>query len=786
MRIFVIEPHAVGGMIHYAYQLCTALAAHGADVTLVTAAGYEMADHPHTFTVVTPLRRWAAFDPRSSQPPRGKLARLARALHWQARRAMRALRLVHEWIKLSRFLLRQRPDIVQFGKINFPFEAVFLAYLRRRGLRLADICHEFELREQASNPLARLSNRLYRHVYNQFATIFLHGESNRARFLSLFAVPPDVTHVIDHGNEMLFAREHGGETARLALRRRYQLTDDAPIILFFGNLTASKGLPDLLRAFALVRRQVRARLIIAGYPTKYIDLPALHALAAELGATADVIFDMRYLPVAEVGPLMEMAAVVAYPYHSSSQSGALQVAYSFGRPVVATRVGGLPDAVEEARSGLLVPPHQPQALAAALLRLLQDPALAAQMGAYARHLSQTRFAWSPIAAHILAAYVGGGGGKEEGGKQKAEARPASRSARLALLTTPEAFLALAPEWNDFLRRCRADNVFLTWEWVTAWWRHFGDDYRPWVLTLRGEDGGLRGIAPLMVGRKRLPGGLFYRQLLFIGSGRAAPDHLEFMTLPGDGEAVDLLARAVWAGRGWDVLHLESLPPASPTMPALQQLIPSHWRETEPLPCPFMRLPADWETLRMGLGKNQRRNIKRYDRYLAEANAGAVRYVILDEEAARPATLETLARLHQAVQQEQGRAGAFSDARMLPFQQTVAARFQEQGWLRVYQLRLGETPIAIMYCFRYGPRLSFYITGYDLEWSRFGPGRQVIAYALQDCVADGLTVFDFLRGDEAYKYDWGAETQTNVQLRAARTWWGKSLMAAQRLRRSLRS
>ena len=168
MRIFVIEPHAVGGMIHYVYQLCTALAAHGADVTLVTAAGYEMADHPHTFTVVTPLRRWAAFDPRSSQPPRGKLARLARALHWQARRAMRALRLVHEWIKLSRFLLRQRPDIVQFGKINFPFEAVFLAYLRRRGLRLADICHEFELREQASNPLARLSNRLYRHVYNQF------------------------------------------------------------------------------------------------------------------------------------------------------------------------------------------------------------------------------------------------------------------------------------------------------------------------------------------------------------------------------------------------------------------------------------------------------------------------------------------------------------------------------------------------------------------------------------------------------------------------------------------
>lgn len=409
MRIFVVEPLATGGMIHYAYQLCTALAEQGADVTLVTAAGYEMAAYPHNFAVATPLKLWTAFDPRSSQPPRGRLARLGRKLHWQARRAGRALRLLSEWVKLSRYLLRQRPDIVQFGKINFPFEAFFLAYLRRRGLRLTDICHEFELREQVGNPLARLGNQLYRHVYNQFAIIFLHGESNRQRFLSLFPTPPAVAHVIDHGNETIFVQQHGGDIARHALRQRYQIHDDAvappaPMILFFGNLTASKGIPDLLHAFALLRQQARARLIIAGYPTKYVDLPELHRLAAELGIAADVVFDSRYIPFAEVGPLMEMATVVAYPYRNSSQSASLQVAYSFGRPVVATRVGALPDVVEEGRSGLLVPAQDPPALAAALLRLITDPALAADMGAYARHLCETRFAWGPIARHILNTY----------------------------------------------------------------------------------------------------------------------------------------------------------------------------------------------------------------------------------------------------------------------------------------------------------------------------------------------------------------------------------------------
>lgn len=356
---------------------------------------------------------------------------------------------------------------------------------------------------------------------------------------------------------------------------------------------------------------------------------------------------------------------------------------------------------------------------------------------------------------------------------------------LHLINTPDQFFALAPEWNDLLRRSRVDNIFLTWEWSAAWLRHFGGDYRPWTLALRADDGSLRGVAPLVIGRKRLPGGLFYRQLLFIGSGRAAADHLEFITPRGDEAAVELLARGVLAGRGWDVLQLESLPPDSPTLAALQRYIPPGWQEIEMLPCPFIRLPADWETLRQSLGKNQRRNIVRYDRYLAEAGAGPVQYGQLTNAAAIPETLVTLSHLHQAVQQEQGHAGAFSDPRMLPFQQDVAARFQACGWLRLYWLRLGDGVIAMMYCFLYGRRLSFYITGYDLTWSRFGPGRQVIAYALQQCVADGVEVFDFLRGDEAYKFDWGAETQRNVNLRAAGSLWGKFLQRSQQLRRRLR-
>ncbi|HFQ94548.1 MAG TPA: glycosyltransferase, partial [Anaerolineae bacterium] len=152
------------------------------------------------------------------------------------------------------------------------------------------------------------------------------------------------------------------------------------------------------------RRQAPARLIVAGYPTKYISLPILRETAVNLGIADSVVFDARYIPIAEVGPLMELATVAVYPYLSSTQSGSLQVAYSFGRPVVATAVGGLPDVVEDGRSGFLVPPANPEALGEALGKIISSPALAQEMGAYARHLSQTRFAWGPIGAQILAVY----------------------------------------------------------------------------------------------------------------------------------------------------------------------------------------------------------------------------------------------------------------------------------------------------------------------------------------------------------------------------------------------
>ncbi len=404
LRVVVVEPKNDGGLIHYTYQLCTALSREGLDVTLLTGTNYELESFTHNFRVIQKLELWKNYD---RQPPEQKsanimsntLGRLFRGL----RRAVRAFYLVKAWVKLTSQLITLRPDIIQFTKIEFPFEALFLRYLHARGFILTQICHEFESRESHSRLSALIWN-LAGDVYSYFSAIFFHANENRDRFLTLYAaIPEENTHIIPHGNSGWLLNIPA--RSKSSMLSKYGLQADDQVILFFGLLAPSKGLNDLIEAFAIASQSCAARLIVAGFPTKNINMDELRLQVASHDLTDRVIFDSRYIPLDEISPLMSIATVVVYPYHSSTQSGALQAAYIFGKPVIATRVGGLPEAVEDGKSGFLVSPHAPHEVAEKILKLINEPDLAKKMGEYARYLTETRFSWQTVAQQIISVYV---------------------------------------------------------------------------------------------------------------------------------------------------------------------------------------------------------------------------------------------------------------------------------------------------------------------------------------------------------------------------------------------
>jgi glycosyltransferase involved in cell wall biosynthesis len=406
LRLVLVEPNGSGGLIHYTYQLCTALADEGVDVTLITGKEYELAHLPHNFQVNNMLDLWSLFDPQVIQNIQASAwQRRWHKVRWTVRRGQRAVRLILAWINLTRYLSKLQPDIVQFSKINFPFEAIFLAQMRRRGLILTQICHEFELRENDGGPFSTLILRAYADIYKNFSAMFFHAKENCEKFLTLFPfVQNEKAHVIPHGNSGWLLKYFSQAYDWDSIRSRYGLNPEQPVVLFFGLLAPSKGIDDLIDAFALVRQSCDAKLLIAGYPTKHINIDELKEKIATLDLTDHVFLDLRYIPLDEVGALMGLATVAVYPYRSSTQSGALQVAYTFGRPVIATAVGGLPEAVEDGRSGFLIPVQSSSDLADKMIRLINSPELTKVMGTYARHLSETRFSWRSVARQIVKVY----------------------------------------------------------------------------------------------------------------------------------------------------------------------------------------------------------------------------------------------------------------------------------------------------------------------------------------------------------------------------------------------
>lgn len=127
-------------------------------------------------------------------------------------------------------------------------------------------------------------------------------------------------------------------------------------ILFFGLIRNYKGLDWLLQAIAMLGdKLVNTKLIIAG--EFYGDGEKYHAMAQQLGITERLIWHTRFVPDSEVRYYFSAADLIVQPYKTATQSGVTQIAYQFGKPMIVTRVGGLPEIVPHGKVGLVVEPN---------------------------------------------------------------------------------------------------------------------------------------------------------------------------------------------------------------------------------------------------------------------------------------------------------------------------------------------------------------------------------------------------------------------------------------------
>ena len=323
---------------------------------------------------------------------------------------------------------------------------------------------------------------------------------------------------------------------------------------------------------------------------------------------------------------------------------------------------------------------------------------------------------------------------------------------------PAAFQALREEWDELLAASLADSFFLTWEWLYAWWTHLAGDRRLFLLVAR-QGGRLVAIAPLSLRARRVAGVVPLRSVEFLGADRLSSDYLDVIVRRGwEAEAIPALAQYLADARL--ALELASVRRAGCAAAALSRaLTQRRWRmlETPTAVCPFIDLSEHtWESYLGTLESKPRNDFLRLLKNLTKKFS--VRLEPASSEPQRREFMVHLVRLHNLRWQNLGGSDALHTADLVAFHDEVSRVTLERGWLRLFVLWLDGQPVASLYGFRYGRTFYFVQTGFDPAYGRHAVGLITVGLTIKSAIAEGAEEYDFLRGDEAYKFRWAREVR----------------------------
>ncbi len=320
-----------------------------------------------------------------------------------------------------------------------------------------------------------------------------------------------------------------------------------------------------------------------------------------------------------------------------------------------------------------------------------------------------------------------------------------------ILSQPNSFGQLQPEWNDLLARSPLRTIFLTWEWQATWWRHLGEGELHLVV-LRKDDGTLVGIAPLC--RVISPAGR--HTFRWVGCVDVS-DYLDVIAAPGYENALysavlDYLTAA--DAPSWHYVDLCNIRQASPTHESITRLaqqrgLYAHTSVQEV--CPVIPLPATWDEYLNSLDKKQRHEIRRKLRRIE--SSAETHWRIADDPAMLDRDIDDFIRLHRKSNPEKD---AFMDEKMVGFFRDICRAFFQHGWLNLAFIHVNGTAAATMLNFDYDNAILVYNSGYDPEqYAALSPGIVLLSYCIRHAIETGRRQFDFLRGDEEYKFRFGA-------------------------------
>ncbi len=266
------------------------------------------------------------------------------------------------WWRCAASVRRCHPDLVVFPWwviFHAPaFRSIIRSVKKDKDVRVLALCHNVEEHERRA-----FGRAVARHVLGLADGVLAHSRRDAETLRALLPKAAVRTAFLPP-----FRPAEAPSISRDEAKRKLGI--EGNVLLFFGFVRPYKGLSHLLDALPLVLRSVPAHLLVVGefWKGKETALEQINRMKISDNVT---IID-RYVANEDVPDYFAAADLVVLPYVKASQSGIVPMANCFGRAVVATSVGGLPDAVDDGATGYLVPPEHPQELANAIVRFFKE------------------------------------------------------------------------------------------------------------------------------------------------------------------------------------------------------------------------------------------------------------------------------------------------------------------------------------------------------------------------------------------------------------------------------
>jgi len=320
-----------------------------------------------------------------------------------------------------------------------------------------------------------------------------------------------------------------------------------------------------------------------------------------------------------------------------------------------------------------------------------------------------------------------------------------------------AFESLRTEWDALLSESGEKDVFLSWEWLFAWWKNIGkhSENLLWLLTIRdGEK--LVGIAPLMLNIKRKA---FFALRRIENIGNPESDVSGIISIEPEKSADAILNYLNKYSHAWDLLELNELSLSSQTTHHfLAGLEKSQYGLIKDFDKHFyIPLKGTWAEYYNSLSKNLRHNLKRRKKRAKEM--GTVTYNQYSGNSLTWERFQTIIELSK----KSNFPDLYDSEYILSFHKDLIELMRSAGWAQIEILSIQGQPIAFQYGFAFDGRYEDWRGGIDKEYENLAPGKLLMMYSLETGFKIGIKENDFLRGIYSYKMDWLPKSREFVSL-----------------------